>query len=131
MKKIVLATVALSALLLTGCGGSGGSSNPIDSKNYVIVLTDVHEGICESQQYRDRLASGGVVGAITEETEDASCDTYGKKNDGYECAMESVGGGTKRCTIGFDNRTGSLERKATGTSSNILDAAEILSATFE
>lgn len=129
--KLKLTTIALTALLLSACGGGssdGGTSNPINDKKFVIILTEVQLGICESDAYRAALSSEGFQDFITEETENTtSCETYGKTNDGETCGMELLGEGNKNCVIGFESFRDLSRRTAP---LNLHDRAEILSASF-
>ena len=102
-----LTTIALSALLLTACGG-GGKNDPIKKKNYVVIWTEVQAGLCESQDFKNILTQAGVsYDVIVKETAmNTSCETYGKQNNGNECYMAYVGGGDRNCVAGFNQYTG-------------------------
>ena len=103
MKNLGLVTIATSVVLLTGCGGGGGSSDPLNDKNYVAILTNVPAGVCESTILANELSNVGLRDFITRETDNTtSCATYGKANDNIECAVEFIGGGTLNCVVGFN-----------------------------
>ena len=105
MKNLGLATIiATSIVLLAGCGGSSGDSDPMNEKNYIIVVTSVPSGICESTAFTNELNNLGLRDFITRETDNTtSCVTYGKVNDGLECAMEFNGRGNVNCVVGFND----------------------------
>jgi len=109
MKKLGLTTIALSALLLSGCGGGGSKSDPIKKKRYVAIWTEVPAGRCESQEFRiEVIRAGASSDVILKETNaNTLCTTYGKKNDGNECGMAYIGGGDRNCVAGFNEYTGS------------------------
>jgi hypothetical protein len=104
IKKLGLTTLALSALLLSGCGGGGGKTDPMNDKNYIVILKNVPSGICESPEYRNIL-SEDLIGVLTEERSNTvSCGDYGKTNDQVECTIEYYSGvtGTVACVVGTD-----------------------------
>ena len=104
MKNLGLVTIATSIVLLTGCGGSGGgSSDPMNNKNYIAIATSVPSGICESTEFANELTNLGLRDFITRETDGStSCTTYGKVQDDEECTVGYVGGGTQNCVVGFN-----------------------------
>ena len=103
INKIALTGIALSALLLNGCGGGGGSSDPMNDKNYVAIFSNVIAGVCESNEFATALSDDGLRDFITRETDNTtSCETYAKVNDGAECAVEFIGGGNLNCVVGFN-----------------------------
>ena len=128
MKKLGLATVALSVLLLSGCGGSK-KKDPMNDKKYVIILTNISSGICESAEYRNRL-SLRMGGLLTKETaNNTSCGTYGKKNDGNECGQEDAPvnvRGNKNCVVGFDTLDGQGKQTKSVGNNELFNIAEIV-----
>ena len=136
MKKLGLTSIIASALLFTGCGGGGGGSdepvNPLVEKNYIVILTEVQAGICESTEFRTELSRLGFENFITEETDNtSSCATYGKENNDIECTMELVGGGDRNCAVGFDEFPPGIDRLATQfEQGEFLEIAEVVSSTF-
>ena len=120
LKKIGLTTLTLSALLLSGCGGGGSDKNPMDSKNYIVILKNVPSGICESQIYRD-LLSENLNGVITEERSNSvHCGDYGKNNDQIECGIEYYSGaesGNVACVVGADELKYNKQARIVGNSS--------------
>ena len=126
IQNIGLVTLAASALLLSGCGGD---SDPMKAKKYIIIETSVPEGICESAALASGLTDIGLQNFITRETDGSTtCATYGKANDGQECAMTYVGGGTKNCVIGFDGVAGYSRQT---TPAELYDTMEAISASFK
>ena len=126
IKNITLTGIALSALLLSGCGGGGGNTNPISDKNYVVILKNVPSGICESQEYRN-LLSQDFSGVITEERSNSvNCGDYNKKNDQIECAIDYYTGtttGNVACVVGIDGARYNKQAKIVegSTYSNTID----------
>jgi len=132
IKSLALTGVALAALLLSGCGG-GGSSDPMNDKNYVIIISNVQPGICESDILRNELTNEGIGGLLTKETDNTTtCETYGKVNDGNICAVEYIGDGTVNCVIGFDSVPNDFEGLARQVNPVSLDnSVELVSANFK
>ena len=119
IKKVGLATIAVSALLLSGCGGGGGNSNPMNDKNYIVILKNVPAGICESQAYRDIL-SEDLSGVLTEErSNNINCSDYGKKDDEIECGVRYYTGavtGNVACVVGADGIRHNKQARIVGKS---------------
>jgi len=109
MKKLVLASVVLSALLLNGCGSSD-SSDSIKNKRIVIIFTNVKAGICETSDFRNELAKNGYQDFDTRETSNnTSCETYGKTVAKDECAYIHGNTGNVNCVVGVNTlRAGGL-----------------------
>jgi len=110
MKKLGLVTVALSVLLLSGCGGSkkkDSKKDPMNDKRYIAIWTEIASGICESAEFRHVIVEAGASDdvLIKETSGNTSCETYGKKNDDNECAMGRIGNGDKNCVAGFNTFT--------------------------
>jgi len=124
MKKLGLATVALSVLLLSGCGGSK-KKDPMKDKRYIGIWTEVASGICETAEFRHIVVEAGASNdvLIKETSGNTSCATYGKKNDDNECAMERIGNGDKNCVAGFNAYTG---KQAKITNDDSINLSEIL-----
>ena len=125
MKKLGLATVALSALLLSGCGGSK-KKDPMNDKRYIAIWTEVASGICETADFKHVVVQAGASNdvLIKETSGNTSCETYGKKNDDNECAMGRIGNGDKNCVAGFNTFTNNKQAKITNDDS--INLSEIL-----
>ena len=125
IKKLGITTLILSVLLLTGCGG-GSDKNPMNDKNYIVILKNVPSGICESQAYRDIL-SENLRGVLTEERSNTvNCGNYGKQNDQVECGIEYYSGastGNVACVVGTDGSRYNKQAKIVegSTYSNTID----------
>ena len=130
MKNLGLATIATSIVLLTGCGG--GSSDPMNDKRYVTIFTNLPAGICESDILSSELSSDGLRNFITRETDTTtSCATYGKANDGVECATGYIGGGNVNCVIGFNEIPQGYRGLTRQTAPvKLYDTMELISASF-
>jgi hypothetical protein len=121
IKKIGFAA-ALSALLLSGCGG-GGSSDPksIKDSKIVVILKNVSTGICESKEYRD-LLSKELTGVLTEErSTSVQCSDYGKTN-GRDCAIRYYTGsnrGNKACVVGAEGERSKKQNKQITTEKSV------------
>jgi len=126
LKKLILSTTILSALMLNGCGGGKKNSNPMNDKNVIVILKNVPSGICETQSYRDIL-SEDFTGIITEEkSNNINCNDYGKKNDMIECGVENYTGpvtGNVACVVGADGFKHNKQAKIVGkfTFGSIID----------
>lgn len=133
IKKLGLTAVALSALLLSGCGGGGDDSDPMDDKNYIVILQSVQSGICESDALASELISSGFIGLLTRETDTSTtCGTYGKANDYVECGVEFIGDGDRNCVVGFDDIEGDFDVYAKQTSPVTLnDKIELITPNFK
>ena len=134
MRNIGLTTIAISALLLSGCGGSGGgNSDPMNDKNYVAIYQDLEAGRCESAEVAAGLTDLGLRDYITRETDNTtSCATYGKVDDGIECAVEYIGTGTRNCVVGFNEIPPGyrgLTRQTTPV--KLYDTMELISVNFQ
>jgi len=132
IKKVGLTTIAISALLLSGCGGGGGgNTDPMNDKQYIIVLTDVAPGICEDPAFTNELRASGFIGLLTRETaNNTSCETYNKVNDYEECGTRYLGSGNANCVVGFDDFTGSNAYAKRTTEGALNDSIEIISSEF-
>ena len=126
-------TTIVASVLLTGCGGGGSKSatEKITDKKYVIIFESVESGICEASSFRDTLKNKGFESFISQETStNTSCSTYGKRNDGNECATEYIGEGNKNCVIGFNSINGQGKQMKVVENTNLYDNTEILSSKF-
>lgn len=132
IKKLALTGVALSALLLSGCGGGGGSSDPMNDKNYIGIFNDTPAGVCESAEFSQILIELGLSNFITRETDaSTTCATYGKTNNDVECTTDYIGGGTANCVIGFDNIPAGYNGLARQTGPvKLFDTMELMSQGF-
>jgi len=106
-KLTLLSTLLASTLLFTACGSDKKTKgkDPMSKKNYIVIMTEVVSGICESAGYKHSvLTELQLTNAMFRETaNNTSCQSYGKTNNGIRCEMIYVGGGNKNCVIGFDN----------------------------
>ena len=132
IKKLGLTGIALSALLLSGCGGGGDDTDPMDDKNYIAIIANVETGICESDALRSELTNAGITGLLLRETDNTTtCGTYGKANDGNECAIEYIGNGTFNCVIGFDDVPADFDGFARQVGPvELADTLELISGSF-
>ena len=147
IKKIGLTTIALTTLLLTGCGGGGSTSDStgtnnnfsqsqrtttISNKNYVLVLKNSPTGICETSEFRYEL-SKKLTSLVTEERANtATCRDYGKNNDGAECLVDyyketGSGSGNVACVVGFNGTTSNYKQAKLVGDSSFMD---IIDTTF-
>lgn len=135
IKKIGLATTIASALVLSGCGGGSGNTDPMNDKNYVAIYTNVPAGVCESTIFINALTDIGLRDFITRETDGStSCATYGKVQNDVECAVEYLGGGTQNCIVGFNEipagyNSNGLARQVSPV--KLFDTMELISATMK
>jgi len=131
IKILGLTSIVLSSLILSGCGGED-KKNPLNDKNYIIILEAVPAGLCESDEFRADISDLGLGDVITEETNDnTSCKTYGKTNDDIECATSYVSQGPKNCVIGFDNIPSGYSGLAKQTTElKLFDTVEMISSIF-
>jgi hypothetical protein len=104
IRKLSLTTLTLGALLLSGCGGGGGgSTDPMNDKNYIVIISNVAPGVCESEELQLALSETGLRDFLTRETDNtSSCATYGKNNDGEQCTIDLSGTGDRNCVVGFN-----------------------------
>ena len=108
MKKLGLATVALSVLLLSGCGGGGSKSTgnkstieKMKEKTGIIITHNYPDEVCKSQRLKNELAAEGLTDIITSiEDNSVSCQTYGRANNGAICIEQTLGGYPNACVIG-------------------------------
>jgi hypothetical protein len=119
MKKLGLATVTLSALLLLGCGSSGNKANGTEVSGYevsaaqimsnkaaILVYQNVSSGVCESEDFKTLLYNKGYRDFITQETaNNTTCATYGKRVGNY-CGQSILNSGNVNCVVGFNNYVG-------------------------
>ncbi len=122
LKKITLTGIALSALLLSGCGGGSDNNenvNPMNNKEVIVILRDVSPGICESAEYRN-LLSVELIGVLTEEKPNTvTCADYGKKDDRIECTVEyytEAGRGNVACVVGADGLKNNAQARVVDSS---------------
>jgi len=134
IKKIGLTTMALSVLLLSGCGGGSDDSKSIKDRKVILILKDVKSGICESKEYRD-LLSQKLTAVLTEERSNSiQCSDYGKINDMRECGIEHYTGsnrGNKACVVGTDGPRSKKQNKKVTTEKSIdLIDFDLIDTTF-
>ena len=106
IKKLSLAALTASALLLTACGGGSDnkSYNPMESKRYIVIFKGVNPWVCESEEFRYEL-SRRFIGVLTEErTNSINCGDYGRSNNGNTCDIEYYSTYTSNvaCVVGVD-----------------------------
>ncbi len=88
---------------------SYGSTDSMEDKNYIVILTHLVRGICEESSFRGNLVNAGYRGVLTREVSlGVTCAAYGKENDEYECTELNIEDdediyGDKSCVIGFDS----------------------------
>ena len=142
-KTIVILATAMFAV--SGCNDNGftGIQNTISNKPYVVILQGVPGGICETNDYKQRLRDKGFINPITQEVNGlAHCRDYGKMNDGEVCKEgryngdgATYGANLKSCTIGFDglegyNKNAKLYNEESNLDEDILDINDITETTF-
>jgi len=132
MNSLSLIAITVSIFLLSACGGSD-SSDPMNNKNYIVILQDVEAGICENDIFISNLSTLGFQGVLTRETDSTTtCAIYGKVNDGVACSIEVLGNGIKNCVVGFDDIPSDVNILARQVSPISLDdTVELLTASFE
>ena len=121
MKKLGLATVALSVLLLSGCGGGGSKSTTekMKERTTIVITHNYPDEICKSQQLKNELAAEGITDIITSvEDNSVSCQTYGRTNNGSTCYEHTLGGYPNACVVG-----------ANASSSVAIDTAKMMDIT--
>jgi hypothetical protein len=133
IKKLSLTTLTLGVLLLSGCGGSSDSTDPMNDKNYIVIISDVAPAICESDEFQLALSDIGLRNFLTRETDNTtSCDTYGKNNNGDECAIDFSGTGDKNCVVGFNEiPPGYRGLTKQTTPLELYNAVELISVNFQ
>ncbi len=93
IKKLGLTTLVLSALLLSGCGGSGNKSQSITEQisnhDGVFIIHGAKKSFCELVS--DSLVENGDIKDIIIDSpaNTVNCSTYGK-NEGIDCENESL-----------------------------------------
>jgi len=128
IKKLGLTTIALSTLLLTGCGGSGDTSgatntnnkfsgsqrdNAISNKKYVAIIKNVPSDICELSVFRNKLSQTYTDIVTAEKSNNTTCRDYGKRRDGIECAVSYYTGtapGHVACVVGSNGKKGNYKQ---------------------
>jgi hypothetical protein len=110
MKKLNLASVLLSALLLSACGSSSGNSNSaLSSKRGILIYTNSSPGACEKEDTRQLFYNQGYRGLLLKEISNNSrCETFGRTS-GNTCAVYPVPdnpNGSVACAVGFDSYVG-------------------------
>ena len=102
MKKLGLATIALSALLLSGCGGGGSKKSKsiteqISERDGVFVVHGANRAFCElmlAGMEKDPELKGTIKDTIIDTPANTvSCATYGKQED------ETAQGGCENTTL--------------------------------
>jgi len=93
MKKLGLATVALSVLLLSGCGGGSKSKSiteEISERDKVVVIHGANLAFCELMK-NVFIQTNEVKDIITDlPANTVNCSTYNKVEDDDICANESL-----------------------------------------
>jgi hypothetical protein len=93
IKKLGLTTVILSAILLSGCGGSDNKSQSIteqiSERDGVFIIHGTKKSFCELVS--DNLVENGDIKDIIIDSpaNTVNCSTYGKK-EGIDCENESL-----------------------------------------
>lgn len=128
MKQLGLITIALSALLLSGCGGSkkkDSNTKKLKAKNAIGIYHNMSKGSCLLSILKPNYFINPI---IFEEANTASCQhTYGRPTTsdikGAYCREStSEVGGNVSCVIGFDDYgDGALNKKT-----NDLSVAEYI-----
>jgi len=107
MKKVKFSLIAMSTLLVIGCGGGGSKGESpreiMSKKDAVIIFYSYPQEICESSSFQERLRrkypKSNVLFQV--ESNDVSCRTYGKRYPMCETS-DSTDLGDKSCVVGFD-----------------------------
>jgi len=112
IKILGLTTIAMSTLLLTGCGGgdSKSTTEKIKEKDIIFIYNDVYNGNCqrkadEIKRLGEEFHEGGFqIKDITVDTreKDVNCATYGRSNNGTTCSESYIGQGTETCVVAFN-----------------------------
>jgi len=110
MKKLGLATVALSVLLLSGCGGSKKKSvtDEISSRKYVEILRYIPvNNRCEEADFKQYVINETHATNlfVAEVDITASCATY-KKVENQNCLIEyytDADKGNTSCVLAYDS----------------------------
>lgn len=101
IKEIGLATITVLSLL--GCGSEGSSG--MKDKKFIHILQDIQPEMCNNDQIAQALSLLPMHEYKIEKTNnDTTCEDYDKIDDGFFCTIESIGGGTSNCVVGFENR---------------------------
>ena len=98
MKKLELTTLALSALLLTACGGGGNGKQSITEqlkqRDAILIIHSTKNSACSL--FTDQFKEFGVKDIIFDSPSNTvSCETYGKirgdiDDDNAECAETAL-----------------------------------------
>jgi len=135
IKTLGLTTIVLSALLLSGCGGSKkNTTENIKEKDVILIFHDVYNGNCQKKEdeLKNRLEGMQKEGLRAKDvtvdtvTQNVNCTTYGRSNDGLTCTEETLGQGTETCVITY-NISQNKNLKQMGNE-NVSDLAEIISS---
>ncbi|CAA6810620.1 MAG: Unknown protein [uncultured Sulfurovum sp.] len=106
MKIIKISAIALSAILLSACGG--GSSNKektiteqIKERDAIAIIHNSPSAICTSQELKDELyiETGALDIIASSEPNTVNCEYYGRTNDGNTCAEEIIEGNFPRACV--------------------------------
>ncbi len=107
-KKITLGALALGMILLSGCGGGGGSkedpiTKEIKTRDAIVILHEYPAGVCQSDTLKLELLKNGARDIITSvEDNSVNCEHYGRINDKVGCVEELFGGFPNACVIGLN-----------------------------
>lgn len=134
LKKLTLSTIVLSALLLNGCGGGGGSGKStidiIKERNAIVIDHGVPKEVCESPEVHERFTQYYVNANYYSMANTINCEAFGRtqtSNFEKEFCREGVvtayPNATEACVIAFDAFT------TNSTSSQAVDKDMIINLT--
>ena len=125
MKKLGFASIALSALLLSGCGGGDSKSTKekIQERTFIVITHAYPDDICTSQGLKDELKTLTSVENIITSIEDntVNCSYYGR-SEGNTCHEQVLGGYPNACVVGVDQGSQKFRNVGEEKSKTIDDA---------
>ena len=123
MKRLGLITIALSVLLLSGCGNNKSKnidkniSEKIEERDLIRIAHNYPDEACNSQ-LKNELSTKGIKNIIISiENNNVSCETYSRinNNDG-NCSESIYSTHPNACVVGMNDPDGVLFDTETNTS---------------
>lgn len=115
MKRLGLTTIALSVLLLSGCGSSKKKSTDTNTsidkntteqmkeRDAIRIAHSYPDEACDSQIKSELARKGAKDIIISIEDNNVSCQTYGRINtDKGNCSESIYGGHENACVVGMN-----------------------------